>query len=216
MLKKIILALLKKAIKEFPEIDNYNLIGVFGGIADFRTKHFGDADLITIGGNRVHKSFLKFFTKSLNREGFTTTIFKTVKYEPKKKNERHVLIHDLHYKNIRDVLKRERKWKTVINAIKKTKVLYGNKHILKQLPRSEITEKSFFRPYYDWIEEIKNERYLEIFSSHIKGTIPKLIKRYPNLKLKDTYLKMTSLLSYKDWRIAKRKISDLLKNKVRC
>lgn len=215
MLKKIILGLLKKAIKKFPEIDNYKLIGVFGSIAEFRTKRFEDVDLITIGGNKVHKSFLKFFIKLLDKEGFTTTIFETIKYKPKKKNERHILIHDLHYKDIKDVLKRE--WKDIINEIREeTKVLYGNGQTLKQLPSIEVTEKYFFQLWYDWVREIKNEQYFENFSSYIKRVVPKLIKTHPNLELKDTYLKMINLLSYKDWKISKRKISSLLKNKLKC
>jgi len=201
-------------VKDFPHIENYKLIGIFGGLNQ-PLEERGDIDLITIGGNTVHKNFLIFLKNKLIELGFKPSIFQTTKQQTLKKNKKHILIHDLHYSSIQDLLKKEQDWKTVIIGIKKeTYVLYGNRDLLNKIPPINIEIKDIIFPFKKWSKEIKNKKGFDIFITHLehyyKRILPKHTGVYSNIDFTKVklFLKESIKMSKKyKWKIALNKIN---------
>lgn len=179
------LNILKNAVKTFDDKDRI-IVAVFG--SHIYSKKPEDLDVITFSDGRTHDKFMNYLSNLLRQNGFKPDIFVTVKKKPTKKGKNHILIHDLWYKNVGDMRKKE--WKTVVNTIRKTAVIvHGNKNYLKSLPILRVTRDELLNPINNWAKRIRSEKELSGFTSYLDKILPKLKKEYAYLKLEVSLIK---------------------------
>lgn len=188
-------------------IKKYKLIGFFGTC--IKPKGFFDIDLITIGNNKVHINLKNRLRKELAKKNLKMVFFKTVKRQPISKNKNDVLIHDLHYSDLKELYKKE--WKDVINEIKiSAKVIYGSKKSIKTF---KVYEKDFYSVWLKWVKKNKTKEDYSNFKRYIQKIIPLIYKRHPKLKIEGRILKI--LKKQKNWKIANKEIISILKEEIK-
>lgn len=162
MNKKEIIRILISSIDSFKDINKYEMIGTIGSI-NFDTDFSGDLDLVSIGNNEIHKEFLKYLSNNFLKNNIKTKFFKTILKKPENKPHE-LLIHDLHYRSIEELLKNE--WKTVINSINGNIVIFYGNNIFENIPRLEISKKDFSKIIIRWIKGINNLVAFKTFKQH--------------------------------------------------
>ncbi len=202
LLKEIILSR-KELIKD------YKLMGFFGSCLN--SKDFFDIDLISIGKNKTHTLLKKEIKKELSKYPKKVIFFKSVKNEPTSKRRNEILIHDLHYSNLKNLYNKE--WKDVINEIKlSSKVIYGSKNIIKF---QEVDESYFYSLWLKWVMNIKSKKSYDNYKKYMLKIIPLLYHRHPKLKLKYTCNKIISVFNKKEWKESQKEIKNILRKKLK-
>ena len=121
-------------------------------------------DLVSIGDNRIHIKFRDYLRKRFEEEGIKIKFFLTITEKPEA-DEKVLLVHDLHYSTINELLDKE--WKIIINVMRKNLlVLYGN-NIIRELTKQKISKKDLFLPFLKWIKNINNYNKYKLFEDYI-------------------------------------------------
>ncbi len=181
-MKKKIFEIFKKAIESFENLDKIELIATFGSITKFDNANFDDLDVITISDKRYHDDFISHLQNRFKKENFEPIVFKSILNQPKKKNEEILLLHDLHYYNLEDLLKKE--WKTVLDAMRiELIVLHGDKNFSRKIIIPKTLEKDIIDIIKNWVKNIFSKKEFDLFQKHWEKIIPRYIKRYDYLKL---------------------------------
>ncbi|MHA1872830.1 MAG: hypothetical protein ACTSVB_01840, partial [Candidatus Heimdallarchaeaceae archaeon] len=103
-------------------------------------------------------------------------VFETILKKPKKKAKNQVLIHDLNYRSLSDLLKKE--WKSVVNTMKSEMVvLHGDKNFPEKLPFSKISKEELLGNMIKWSQKVKTEEEFKIFQKYLLKIIPQTIAR---------------------------------------
>jgi hypothetical protein len=131
MEKKEIKNILINSVNSFDNINHYEMIGTFGSI-NSNSSSFGDIDLVSIGGDKVHKKFLKYLSNEFLKNQIKIKFFKTILKKPSVK-ENELLIHDLHYIDLSDLLNRE--WKVIIISMKNDIETFYGKNLLNNFSK---------------------------------------------------------------------------------
>jgi predicted nucleotidyltransferase len=208
-MKKKIFGILKKAIESFENLDKIELIATFGSITKFENSSFDDLDVIIISDKKSHDDFISHLKKEFIAENFEPIVFETITKKPKKEKENQVFIHDLHYRNLSDLIEKE--WKSVVNSMKSEMVvLHGDKNFPEKLPFSKISKEELLNNIIKWSQKIKSKEEFEIFQNYLLKIIPKLLQDYDYLDL--TNLKeIQKLLNQKfSWSKKLEKVKDLI------
>ena len=204
MEKEKIKRILIDSINSFENIASYEMIGIFGSITD-EGKEFEDLDLVSMGDNRVHKKFRDYLIKRFKEEGIKIKFFLTITEKPEA-DKKVLLVHDLHYSNIRDLLCKE--WKIIIDVMRKDLlVLYGN-NIIRDLPKQKISKNDLFLPFLKWIKNIDNYNKYELFEDNILKHLKKDFYDYGFKEEGDRIKKIFN--SDEDWKIKLDKIKEIL------
>jgi len=192
------LKLLEQVILSKKElIKDYKLIGFFGSC--LKGKYF-DIDLVTISQNKIHNLLRKEIKKELLKHNLKTIFFKSVKKQPVSKKKNEILIHDLHYSSLKNLIKKE--WKDIINEIRMScKVIYGSKGNIKEV---KSLDEEFIEILLKWIKEIKNKYEYDKFKRYLIKSFLKIRTNHPSLK------KMYKLLKGRNWKVSIKKIRIFL------
>ena len=204
-MKKKIFKILKKSINSFENLDKIELIATFGSITKFDNTSFEDLDIIIISNKKIHNSFISHLKNQFKKENLESIVFETITKKQNRKKEDQVFIHDLNYRSLSDLLKKE--WKSVINSMKSEMVvLHGDKNFQNKLTYLRIFKKDLFNPLLKWCKKISSETEFKIFQSYLLKIIPKLSQNYNYLDLSD--LKQIKALLSKNipWKEKQREI----------
>jgi hypothetical protein len=208
-MKQKIFEIFKKAIETFENLNEIEIIATFGSITKFENPNFDDLDVIIISDKKSHDRFISHLKKEFITKNFEPIVFETITKKPKKEKENQVLIHDLNYRSLSDLIEKE--WKTVVDAIKLYGViLYGDKNFANKINTPKTTEKDIIRIIWDWIKKISEEKEFNLFQKHWKKIIPKYIKRYDYLEL-ENLKEIQNLLNQKlSWNKKLEEINSLI------
>jgi len=188
-MEKKIMKILKEAIRSFKNIDKMDIIATFGDVKRLTRLNVYEIDLIIISNKKLHEEFTSHLQEQFKKELFKPIVFetiteihKTLTKKSKKQVKGHILIHDLNYRSISDLLKKE--WKSVINSMKhRTKILYGDKKFPNKLPFLKISKEELLEGIIKWSKKIYSEEQFKIFKTYLLKIIPKLLKDYAYLDL---------------------------------
>jgi len=159
-----ILDVLHETIDCFNDKANFSFIGIIGSFSRKNMVEGSDLDLVTIGSSDAHEEFKRMLTKNLKKININTDYFNHINEKflcPKNA----LLIHDLYYRDLQDLLNRE--WKPVINTIKNESVPLHNPQFKKSIPSQSVNRSVFYEGYLKWINEIVTKENFEIFKDHI-------------------------------------------------
>jgi len=205
MEKEEIKKILIDSVNSFDNIDKYEMIGIFGAITKEGEK-FADLDLISFSDNKVHNKFRDHLVDKFEEVGIKIRLFETVTKKPEVGNNV-LLVHDLHYSNINDFLKKE--WKIIINAIiEDTDLIYGN-NIIGNLPKQKISKKDLCSPFIKWTKKINTEREFKLFKEHILKHLSNDFYEYGFRKEGDHFESI--LNSDENWKVRLDKVREVLK-----
>lgn len=138
------------------------MIGTIGSINTSK-KNIGDVDLVSISDSKTHLKFKEHLFKNFKENNIKIDFFATIKNKPNKESNV-LLIHDLHYLDIDDLLKRE--WKTLINyMIGNLNILYGS-NVLYNISKIKLSKEDLFKPVFNWVIIIDNYKKYTTFSEH--------------------------------------------------
>lgn len=176
-MKKKVFQIFSNSVKNFSKINEIELVATFGSITNFSIPHFDDLDVVTLASPELHEDYLSHLCEQFSRQNLEPLIFKKVIKKPKRTMDNQVLIHDLHYRNLTDLIKSQ--WPSLLNSLKSTiVVIYGDPNCLNIMPYFEITEKEIFAPIRQWTAEMESKEEFDNFQKYFIKTIPKILDRY--------------------------------------
>ncbi len=207
-MKRKIFGIFKKAISTFGNRDKIKIIATFGGITKFDNSNFDDLDVITISDKKAHDDFISHLQDRFRKENFEPIVFDTITKKPRKEKKSQVFIHDLNYRTLPDLLKRE--WKSVINSMKSEMVvLYGDKTFPNKLPFYKVSKEELLSNIIKWSQKIDSEEQFKILQGYLLKIIPKLLRDYDYLNL-ENLKNIQKLLNQKSsW---KKKLEEVNRN----
>ncbi len=207
-MKRKIFGIFKKAISTFGNLDKIKIIATFGSITKFDNSNFDDLDVITISDKKAHDDFISHLQDQFRKENFEPIVFETITKKPRKEKKSQVFIHDLNYRTLLDLLKRE--WKSVINSMKSEMVvLYGDKTFPNKLPFYKVSKEELLSNITKWSQKIESEEQFKIFQEYLLKIIPKLLRDYDYLNL-ENLKNIQKLLNQKSsW---KKKLEEVNRN----
>ncbi len=203
--KEKIKEILINSINSFEEdIKDYEMIGLIGSMAK-EGDNFGDVDLVSIGNKKTHEKFKKCLIEKFQEKEIRIVFLKTILKESTIDKDL-LMFHDLHYKDKKELLKKE--WPTVTNTIiEDCLILYGKNLIHKESLR-KVTKRNFLGPLFKWAKKIKNYEGYKIFQDHLLN-ISKIFERYGFNK--ELYNVKAIISSKENWRIKLVQIKNILK-----
>ena len=188
-MKKEIFEIFKKAIKTFENLDEIELIATFGDISRIENSNFYEIDSFIISNKKVHDNFISHLQVQFEKENFRPLVFETItkiskimQNKSKNPSEKTILIPDLNYRNLTNLLEKE--WKSVVNNMKcRLKILHGDQKFPHKIPLLKLSKGELLQGIVKWSQKIKSEEEFKIFQKYLIKIIPKLSRDYDYLDL---------------------------------
>ncbi len=189
---------------------------LFGEISRIENSNFYEIDSFIISNKKVHDNFISYLQTQFEKENFMSIVFETIteiskimQNKPKNPSKKKILIHDLNYRNLSDLLMKE--WKSVVNNMKyRLKILHGDKNFPNKIPFLKLSGKELLQGIVEWSQKIKSNEEFKIFQKYLVKIIPKLLQDYDYLDLSNLK-KIQKLLNKKfAWNKKLEKVKDLL------
>lgn len=213
-MEKKVFSTFKEAIKSFNNLKTIKLIGTFSKIKKKKAMNqtVDDIDIIIISTKKTHDKFMEHFSNLLKRRKLKPYIFEGPPLKLKK-SKKEVFIHDYNYRGLRDLKIRGKNRKTVINTIKvKTKVLYGDKNILKNIPLYKVSKEELVFPILRWARKLSSQEQFNVLKRYLLKETKHLADSYPYLEL-SSFSKIPDILKRNlKWKKARREIIALMEN----
>lgn len=183
-MKKRVFELFVNSTLTFVDLSKIEIVATFGSIINFQDDKFGDLDVISISNKKVHDKFISYLEYKFNKDGLRPIVFKTIAKKPKNIEEDQILIHDLNYKNLADLLKKE--WPPVVNSMKKEMIIiHGDKNYPDTIPLLKVSRGDLFMPIIKWMKNINSREEFEIFQKYLCKIISKFSIEYSYLNFDD-------------------------------
>ena len=201
-----IMDVLNETIECFEDKHDFDFMGIIGSFSRKKINDGSDLDLVTIGSSNAHEEFKRTLAKNFKKMNINVDYFNHINKRflcPKNV----LLIHDLYYKDLSDLLSRE--WKTVINAIKNESLPLYNPHFKSTMPIQSVNRPEFYEGYLKWINEIVTRENYELFKEHILHNKNVFVK----YNFKNDFFKIEEIIhSGREWNVKLIEIKEIIKN----